>query len=408
MAKKYKSYNSKITVALLINDEGVLREVNEIINKHYPSGMKGDSYIQIVGRWTDFTLGLKAIGDFKPTITIIGVCIKDDTGVASLARRVADLLPDTCIFVIGAEKDPDIILKVMMAGCKEFLTSPLESPILEGINRVGESIEFKSRGGSSIIGVATFKGGSGASVLSLNLAVALKLLNHKDTLLVDGCIGGGDIALYLNIKHKYTLRDVMQNLNRLDTTLLSGYSVEHSSGVDVIPSLGFMEHLKEVSSDLFKDKGAVQFLFDFLKTEYSYIVIDVGHVVSPDTIDVLKLMDATLLVMTLDIASINNTKEGLLAVEKAGFLEKTHLVVNRYDKRYANGLTAISVDDVVKTLGMPVLCTIPNDYFTVVECVNLGLVAVTDKRKSVLAGGFLDLAELVSKEIVGTSVSQKD
>jgi len=97
MAKKYKSYNSKITVALLINDEGVLREVNEIINKHYPSGMKGDSYIQIVGRWTDFTLGLKAIGDFKPTITIIGVCIKDDTGVASLARRVADLLPDTCI-----------------------------------------------------------------------------------------------------------------------------------------------------------------------------------------------------------------------------------------------------------------------------------------------------------------------
>ena len=402
MANKVsEDHGPNMTISVIVNDEKFLRQVNGILSKNFPTEEAGDSRVKVVGQTTDLTLGLNRLKEEKPTIAIIGLASKDERGVSLLAERTSEKLPDTCIFIISAKKDPDVIIKAIRAGCKEFIVPPLETNLLGAINRVHTSMERKAGPGPRTIGVVSFKGGSGATIVAVNLATALKSLTKQKILLMDMRQGGGgDVALYLNLKYKYTMVDIVNNMDRLDSTLLSNYLSDHSSGIKVLPAVGFLEQLREPQATFSKSEEILEQFLEFLKTEFSYTVIDVGYAFNLESLELLRMLDDILLVVTLDLANISNARQGLAVLKEIGMLEKTKLVVNRYDKHYAKAAAAICVNDIVKTLNMPILCNIPNDYLLISECINLGLTATIDKSKSNVAQKYFELAKLVSRERV--------
>lgn len=393
----HRTSKPNVTISVLVNDEEVLNQVNDILSKNFPAREAGDSHVKVVGQTTDLTSGFNLLKEHNPTIAIIGLASKADKSVSQLLERISETLPNICIFILGVKKDPDLMIKAMRAGCKEFITLPLKSQLLDAIDRVHMSIEQKACPIPRTIGVVSFKGGSGATVLAVNLAAALKSQTKERTLLVDMRQGGGDAALYLNLKYKCTMQDVISNIDRLDSSLLSGYLSDHSSGIKVLPAQVFLEQLREPQADLSVSVEKLEYLFDFIKTEFTYTVIDVGYAFSVESLELLRTLDDILLVITLDLANVSNAKQGLTVLGEVGLLEKTRLIVNRFDKRYAKDASAISIDDVVKTLEMPIFCNIPNDYILISECINLGLIAVIDKSKSRVAQKYLELAKLVSK-----------
>ncbi|MFQ5862418.1 MAG: P-loop NTPase [Candidatus Brocadiales bacterium] len=397
--KTKRTGHSKVTVGLVIDDENILQQVNEALSeKSSPEEGGNNSRVKVLGQWKDLNVGFNMLKEYKPTISIIGLCSKENTSVHTLAERVSISLPETHIFMIGTDKDPEVMIKAMRAGTKEFLTAPLDSAeLLNSVERIKTSLERREDGLSPrFIGVASVKGGSGATTLAVNLAVALRRVTHKRVLLMDACChgGGGDVALFLNLKYSYSLRDVFENIDRLDSALLEGYMVEHSSGLRVIPGMEIADFVHEGCSI---NVEALRFLFNFLSTEFDYTIVDIGYAFARETLEILKLLDSTLLVMPIaSLPSVRNAKQGLEVLGELDLLENTKLVLNRYDS-FTKGASFIAIDDIVKTLSTPIFCTIPNDWMLVTECTNLGSAVVTEKRNSPIAQRFLSLAEHLSK-----------
>lgn len=389
-----KNIPGKMNIALVIDDELVLRATNEVFIRSYPDGAK------VMGQWQDFNAGFAMLKECKPTIALIGVYSEENTGALLLAERVSAALPETHVFMISTDKKAETLLSAMRAGVKECLIAPIDTDeLLNAVERVRKQVEIK-KGGPSLIGVMSAKGGLGATTVAVNLAVALKYVTNQKVFLVDCHVSGGDVALFLNLQYHHTLKDVIENVSRLDSTLLSGYAVEHPSGIRVIPGMELQSH----AGDFTERASALQHLFNFLRTESNYTVVDIGSVSSnnppPET---LKTLDSILLVLTLELAAIRDTKQAMIVLEELDLLKKTKLVVNRYDKRYAKGASVITPEDVVKTLNMPIFHTIPNDYIVISECINLGLPIVTEKRKSPISRSFVRLAELISTaDVAGT------
>ncbi|HHT9120805.1 MAG TPA: AAA family ATPase [Candidatus Hypogeohydataceae bacterium YC41] len=392
-----QSGRSKLTVALLIDNEEVLRQVNEILNKNFPP-QDNNSQVAVVGQWGDLYAGFDKLKDCKPTIAILGLCSKENPGVHLLAERISASLSETKVFIISIDKDQENLLKALRAGVKEYLTSPVNaSELIMAIGNIKTSLELKMAVGSPrTIGVISVKGGSGCTTAAINLAVALKLITKKTVLLLDACLSG-DVALFLNLKYRYTLKDVLENLDRLDPALLASYVVEHPSGVRVIPAVEPEDSMLGEWPFAVSKEIALQALIDLISKEYNYIVVDVGTILFKEKKEILKQLDIILLVLPLELSALRNGAKEKRVLEGLGLLDNMRLVVNRYDKRYTKAGCAISPDDVTKTMEMPIFTTIPNDYLLVSESINLGTVLVMEKPKSPVAQSFLRLAELLSK-----------
>lgn len=381
----------RVTIALAINDEEILRHVNKIVTTKLPA----DGF-QVVGQWTDLSAAFDIIKDYRPAIAVLGVYTADSAGVHALAEKISLSLPETQVFLISTNKDPETLLKAMRVGVKEYLAAPVdEVELVNALQRIKTAAELKaSITGPCTIGVISTKGGSGCTTVAVNLAAALRLVTQRKVVILDVC-GGGDVALFYNVKYHHTLKEVLENLDRLDSTLLKSYTVEHSSGVHIIPAIELGDAVRGTMNAFGKE--AFQFLIHLLAKEYNYVIFDMGCNLSKDVIETLKMLDTILVVLQLELSALRNTRQDLLILGEAGLSPNTKLIVNRFDKRYVKGGSVISTEDVVKTLNTPVFCTIPNDYFMVSESINLGNVLVIEKRKSSIAQSFLRLAELITK-----------
>ena len=127
------------------------------------------------------------------------------------------------IFAIGSMRDPTHIVAAMRAGAGEFVERAADADALrEAFSRfsVSRSRTRSSIGKVRIFTVINAKGGAGATTLAVNLATALQQ-NHGQTVLVDFA-PGGHAALHLNVRPSFGLLDALQNLHRMDATLLEG------------------------------------------------------------------------------------------------------------------------------------------------------------------------------------------
>src|SRR5262249_39913780 len=158
---------------------------------------------------------------------------------AALAIRSVDLLhqelPDSAVFAIGSMSQPQIIVQAMRAGAREFIERPTTTTdLLEAFVRLTSSQRKLNREGSrgKVFTVVNAKGGSGATTVAVNLALALQSA-HGNVALVD-IAQLGHAALHLNLKPLFTVADAIRNLHRLDSSLLESFMTRHNGGLQLL------------------------------------------------------------------------------------------------------------------------------------------------------------------------------
>jgi len=93
------------------------------------------------------------------------------------------------VMVYSMKTDPDLLVRCMRAGAREFLTLPFaQSTMAEALIRAAArrpAVRTSKKAGGRLLVFLGAKGGDGVTTLACNFAVALAQESSKSTLLID-------------------------------------------------------------------------------------------------------------------------------------------------------------------------------------------------------------------------------
>src|ERR1700678_4076037 len=141
------------------------------------------------------------------------------------------------VVAVAATLDPAIMLVAMRAGCNEFVQRSAAgnemAEMLDRLEKTHSTVVRANIASGSIISFLGAKGGVGTTTIAVHLAVYLAKLHKKRVLLIDHHPELGHVCVYLGLDGTHShFQDVVLNVGRLDSELLSGLVAKHSSGVE--------------------------------------------------------------------------------------------------------------------------------------------------------------------------------
>ncbi|WP_246943567.1 AAA family ATPase [Bacillus pinisoli] len=256
--------------------------------------------------------------------------------------------------------------------------------------------EEKGQKRGEFIAICSAKGGVGRTLLTVNLAVALCKKNIRISVL-DGDFQFGDVSLAMDLQSTFTIKDVIQELNRLDEYTLASYLSHHESGVKVLSAPEQPEYADLVTEE------ALEKIIPLMLTQNEYTIADTGVGLTDKSLSLLEKADQILLVTNLEMATLKNTKLMLETLDKLELRDKVRLVVNR-----ATMESVIQAADVPDILGEEDPIYIPNDFQISSQSLNIGIPFVINQGKTELAKSIFKMAEQISSRREITMIKKKE
>jgi pilus assembly protein CpaE len=248
---------------------------------------------------------------------------------------------------------------------------------------------------ASVIPVIGPKGGTGKTITTCNLAVALAETDAK-TVVVDLDLHFGDIALGLRLTPEKTMYDLVRAGGTLDLEKVSGFLTAHSSGVRVLLAPVRPDQAGAITTEFMTE------VFGLLREAYDYVVVDTPAGFPPEVITAVDNSTDLCMVGMLDAFSLKDTKIGLETLELMDYEpSRIRIVLNRADSRL--GLTA---DDAAEILGRKPDVLVPSERH-IPRSINAGAPIVVAHKKLPAARAFRQLAALYSQPAVAVSSNGK-
>jgi len=293
--------------------------------------------------------------DQKYGVVIIELDSDPECALALVENIAAD--GQATVMVYSTSADPDLLVRCMRAGAREFLTFPLEQQVVEeALVRAAARqpvARIAKRSVGKLFAFISSKGGAGATTLACNFAVALAKESQEKTLLIDLDLPLGDAALNLGITAKFSTVDALEAADRLDAQFLSQLLVQHSSGLWMLAAPGKFIHYQAATE-------AINWLLNVARYEFANVVVDLGTQLEMMGTAAYREATTVYMVTQASIPELRNSNR-LIQEFFASALPKLEIVLNRFDSR------ALSVSDehITKALTRPAQWKIPNDFAAV-------------------------------------------
>jgi pilus assembly protein CpaE len=288
------------------------------------------------------------------------------TDAPSPALNAIDVLhqeiTDAAVFAIGSMSQPQLIVSAMRSGAREFIERPTTTTdLLEAFVRLSTTQRKVKRDGprGKVFTVVNAKGGSGATTVAVNLALALQSA-HGNVALVD-LAPLGHAALHLNLKPPFTVTDAIRNLHRMDSSLLESFMMRDSGGLQLLAGANSPAPTEPSTAEFAR-------LFDMLASHFRYIVVDASSRVDSATRLVGNLSETVLLVAHADVASLWSASRIVQFLGETNGRERVKLVLNRFRK-----IPGFHETDAETASGASLLWRIPNQYFAVSSAIDRGV-----------------------------------
>ena len=278
-------------------------------------------------------------------------------------KYALDLVKSICInglatvIVYAAQADPDLLLKSMHAGAREFLTPPFSPRIMaEALVRASAlhstARPTKKTGGRLLVFLSA-KGGSGVTTLACSFAVSLAQESGQRTLLIDLNLPLGGAAIKFGLKAEHSIDDAFQNFRGLDSSFLASLLQEHGSGLSLLaaPSELAPTHVSE---------DAINMLLEVARQDFEYVVVDAGSKLNLQHTRLFDESATIYLVTQVGLAELRNSNRLISRLSAAGG-PKLEIVINRYDPLNPE----IDEEYITEALTRPAEWKIPNDYAAV-------------------------------------------
>ena len=316
--------------------------------------------------------GLAKLPSFQPEILIIDLKLPEMDGFEILTRVRRDpKFSHLPVIVITSKDELSEKLKAFELGADDYLVKPFQPEELVArmgiLARRGKAMQIgpqtEKTTNATIVTVHSLRGGLGCSSIVVNLGLAFYKLWGKPTLLVDGILTAGQVALMLDAKPPATWENLVGiDHDNLDDIVIGEMMCSHKSGIRYIASPRY-----PIAADTFTHETLKLFM-DKLKNHNEFTVVDTSHDFSDMTIQMLSVSDGILLVMAPEMASLRTTMSALEIYDRLGIpLEKVKIVLNNNSSN-----PAIKQAQLEKVLKRPVDFVLPFEAGEVNRALNFG------------------------------------
>jgi pilus assembly protein CpaE len=304
---------------------------------------------------------LRQIQDLRAEVVLVDIGPENPQAAIATIELLHATTSDITIFAAGQMNNPGTIVSTMRAGAREFVDrNASREALIECLTRHA-SARSKLRGRvgkAKVFAVVNAKGGSGATTLAVNTATALQEA-HGKTVLVD-MAPIGHAALHLNVRPSFGVADALQNLHRMDGSLLDGLMTTYKNGLHLLAGPQQPYSTVPSAADLAR-------LFDLLVSQYNYVIVDCSSRLDATTRLICELSNAVLLVTQADVVSLWSAGRVQTFLEEGVGRERLRLVLNRYKK-----IPGFGDEDVEKATNCRILWRIPNNYQFVGPAIDRG------------------------------------
>jgi pilus assembly protein CpaE len=287
---------------------------------------------------------------------LLDISLDPEQSLAALEHLTASA-PGIYVILSGAQLSSDLMLRCMRLGAADFLQQPIKrAEFQDAIMRLEAHLERAHQQERQVGKMYTFvgaKGGVGTTTAAINFA-AICAKGGKSTVLVDLDLESGDVASFLGLRHQYSIVDAVENLDRLDQSMLDGIMARDALGFSVLCAPEESEKSRSITDQHVREIAML------LVDRYDVVVVDGSRGLDPLVLSCLEQSSSIFLMLTQEFPALRNAQHCMSALVRAGFAQDAvKLVVNRHAKR---GLLYATLEQVQQTLGAKPFWVLPNHY----------------------------------------------
>ncbi len=303
----------------------------------------------------------------------------------ALTARLRELQPKVLLIGWAPSGPPntDLLLDAMRCGVQDVLSTPIDSGRLKEL--LSHAVQLAEPGNepreSKLIVVMGVKGGSGATTVAVNLGVQLAKLTQKRVALLDFACPLGHVSLFLDLQPHFSIRDSVENLERMDEHLLSGLLTPHKSGLLVLAGASHPDDWRHVPP------SALAQVVTVAQSSCDFVLVDLNSPYSPGLSSIVKQAHTVIMVAGVDVPNLSNVERHVAALTSLGVdPERLRVVINRWHLRDDELLARF-----LEKTKCSILARLPNDFPQVNQAITLG-VPVSKNHGDPLGTRFRELA----------------
>jgi pilus assembly protein CpaE len=328
---------------------------------------------------------LRQLQESRAEVVVVDIGSRDPQRAVRTIELIKATTLQIAIFANGDMSQPAAIVASMRAGAGEFLDQSAGSDaLLDALTRYS-STRTRSSGSAGRARVFTFlsaKGGAGCTTAAVNTALALQQ-SHGDVALLDFA-PIGHAALHLNLRPQFGVLDALQNLHRMDVSLLDGMMTTAKESLHLLAGPEQPYPTEPTSGELAR-------LFDLVVNHYRFVVVDASSRLDSTTRLLSELSNAVLLVAQMDVVSLKSAGLIHAFLEEGTGRDRMRIVLNRYKK-----IPGFTEEDVQRATNCKVLWKVPNAYQQISPSIDHGTPIVLQDG-SEISRSYRSLAETLAE-----------
>ena len=303
-----------------------------------------------------------------------------------------DQLAENCdagtrVLLIGSNNDIVQYRSLISGGVSDYLLRPLSTTaLIDAVERIFVDPSAPTMG--KTIAVFGAEGGVGASTVAQNLAWAIGNRLDEDVILVDLDLCFGTDAFAYNLEVSQGIEDMLATPERVDEQLYDRFVLRHNDRISILGSRASLANVSDI------DTGALEQVLNFIRQQTAFVVLDLPHMWSAWVQQSLVDADEAVIVGTLDLAALRDTKSVVETVDgRRGGDSKSRVVLNHAG---ASKKTEVPVKEFEEAVGSKPIAVVPHDPQAFGEALNNGQMIGEKNAKHKAIEAFVELAKLVT------------
>lgn len=282
-----------------------------------------------------------------------------------------------------AQPDREFLLRAMRSGVQDLLSHPVSPAKMQEVltRYIQETKKAEFKAAERLIMLLGSKGGVGTTTVAVNLGVQLSHATHRRVVLLDFARPLGHGCLLLDLQPRFSVRDAVESLDRLDGHFFNGLLARHKSGLEVLPGVSHPDEWQGIPhASLSRVANVAQSTFD-------HVLVDAGSSFSSEWAALLQSARKILLVTEASVPALWTLKRQVTSLAALGVdSDRIRIVLNRWHRADDEVLKSLEKD-----ISRPIVARLPNDFRHVSEAISLG-VPLSQNHNNGLASRFRQLA----------------